>query len=75
MSTVGQWYEHPAGQSALLEVLMAHLGSDDARAFPEPGTTVFKMTAGFRVQQLLDFIKLDIAQNELDTMVAKANSR
>jgi beta-glucosidase len=73
MSTVGQWYVHPTGRAVLLEVLAAHLGGIDARSFPDPGTTVFKMMAGFRVKQLLDFMKMEVPQDELDAMVVAAN--
>jgi len=75
-STMGQWFDNPNGAKALTELLAKHPGLPGVgKSIPEPGTVVFKMMAGFRVNQLLPFMKLDIPQDELDAAVAKANQK
>lgn len=75
-STLGQWFDNPRARQALEEVLAKHPGTPgQGKVLPEVGTVIFKMMAGFRVNQLLPFMKLDVPKDELDAAVIKANQQ
>jgi len=73
MSTMGEWFSHPKGGPAI-GALLTKLQSNSAREIPAPDSIVFKMMAGFRFEQMMSFMKIEIPQEDLDALLVETNN-
>lgn len=73
LSTYGEWMTHERGGPAFLDLLEKRELQE--RAIVDVDSAVFKMIAGFRLQQFIDIFRLSLSPEDIEGLVAKANAR
>ena len=72
MSTMGEWFTHPTGAQALQDLINKYSQDQQmtGREVPAPDTIIFKMMAGFRLEQMFSFMKINPDPADVNALLA-----